>query len=329
MDQLLAVEQWPADDRPRDRHLLLQYAADCWSTRSQTIETFRNVNMNESVRTRWHFCGSQSDTSGRARSTRKRGASDGTCSAAGATDRAKIASTHSSGVRMSIHPSATCFLFPGVTSTGSGPTPAAYENMVLAGDWIDCGLNAGCLEAAVMSGLQAANALSGDPITHRIAGYYMGLGQVDSSDGGGEFGRKTFHMSDEQRGEEAKSVRDLGFQAASEVVERFISSMSRTDPAAADQGESRSPSGQRAAFRQLRADLARAVDANLDLVRRAFDLYAGAVDRLLGSEPSAHDGGEGSHLKLPPVLAGHRASSTLWVHNTTSSASPGPATPRH
>ena len=127
---------------------------------------------------------------------------------------------------------------------------------------------------------------------------------------------------DEQNDGEAKSVRDLGFQAASEVVERFISSMSRTDPAAADQGESRSPGGQRAAFRQLRADLARAVDANLDLVRRAFDLYAGAVDRLLGSEPSAHDGGEGSHLKLPPVLAGHRASSTLWVHNTTSSASP-------
>jgi len=129
-------------------------------------------------------------------------------------------------------------------------------------------------------------------------------------------------MSDEQRGEEAKSVRDLGFQAASEVVERFISSMSQTDPANTGQAEARSPGGQRAAFRQLRADLARAVDANLDLVRRAFDLYAGAVDRLLGSESSANEGGEGSHLKLPPVLAGHRASSTLWVHNTTSSASP-------
>lgn len=128
-------------------------------------------------------------------------------------------------------------------------------------------------------------------------------------------------MSDEQRGEEANSVRDFGFRAASEVVERFISSMSQTDPAVVDPAETRTPGGQRAAFRQLRADLARAVDANLDLVRRAFDLYAGAVDRLLGSEPSAHNDGEGSHLRLPPVLAGHRASSTLWVHNTTSSAS--------
>jgi len=126
-------------------------------------------------------------------------------------------------------------------------------------------------------------------------------------------------MSEERGSEEIdKSVRDFGFQAASEVVERFLSSMARTDPTGG-QTDNGSPGGQRAAFRQLRADLARAVDANLDLVRRAFDLYSGAVDRLLGTESSVT---EGSHLKLPPVLAGHRASSTLWVHNTTSSASP-------
>lgn len=126
----------------------------------------------------------------------------------------------------------------------------------------------------------------------------------------------------EQRGSEQreKSVRDVGFQAASEVVERFLGSMAKTEPPTGAQSEADPPGNQRAAFRELRADLARAVDANLDLVRRAFDLYSGAVDRLLGS--SGTTGGEGSHLKLPPVLAGHRASSTLWVHNTTSSASP-------
>jgi hypothetical protein len=118
------------------------------------------------------------------------------------------------------------------------------------------------------------------------------------------------------------SVRDFGFRAASEVVERFISSMGQTDPRIGSEADPRSSGGQRAAFRQLRADLARAVDANLDLVRRAFDLYAGAVDRLLGNASAPDGGGEGSHLKLPPVLAGHRASSTLWVHNTTPSASP-------
>ncbi len=35
-----------------------------------------------------------------------------------------------------------------------------YGNLFLAGDWIDCGLNAGCIEAAVLSGLEAANARS-------------------------------------------------------------------------------------------------------------------------------------------------------------------------
>ena len=102
----------------------------------------------------------------------------------------------------------------------------------------------------------------------------------------------------------------MGFRAASEVVDRFIRLMG-DDPRPPRQpvGDDRS-----AAFRQLRADLARAVDANLDLVRRAFDLYAGAVDRLIG-------GGETDrHFKMPAVLAGHRASSTLWIHNTAAAA---------
>ena len=38
---------------------------------------------------------------------------------------------------------------------------SGYDNLVLAGDWTDSGYNAGCIEAAVMSGLQAANALLG------------------------------------------------------------------------------------------------------------------------------------------------------------------------
>ncbi len=54
---------------------------------------------------------------------------------------------------------------------------SGYDNLVLAGDWINCGLNAGCLEAAVMSGFQAANVLTGKPITDRIGGYYLGWGK--------------------------------------------------------------------------------------------------------------------------------------------------------
>jgi uncharacterized protein with NAD-binding domain and iron-sulfur cluster len=50
---------------------------------------------------------------------------------------------------------------------------SGYDNLVLAGDWTDSGMNAGCIEAAVMSGLQAANALLGRSRFHRIRGFYM------------------------------------------------------------------------------------------------------------------------------------------------------------
>ena len=50
---------------------------------------------------------------------------------------------------------------------------SGYDNLVLAGDWTDSGMNAGCIEAAVMSGLQAANALLGRGRYYRIRGFYM------------------------------------------------------------------------------------------------------------------------------------------------------------
>jgi uncharacterized protein with NAD-binding domain and iron-sulfur cluster len=40
----------------------------------------------------------------------------------------------------------------------------AYSNLFITGDWIDNGFNAGCIEATVMSGLQAARAVSGQYI---------------------------------------------------------------------------------------------------------------------------------------------------------------------
>jgi uncharacterized protein with NAD-binding domain and iron-sulfur cluster len=52
---------------------------------------------------------------------------------------------------------------------------AGYANLFLAGDWINCGLNAGCIEAAVMAGMQAANAVRGLPVTHGISGAWYGI----------------------------------------------------------------------------------------------------------------------------------------------------------
>ena len=51
---------------------------------------------------------------------------------------------------------------------------SGYDNLFLAGDWTDNGLNAGCIEAATLSGLQAANAVLGRSRNHRIAGNYSG-----------------------------------------------------------------------------------------------------------------------------------------------------------
>lgn len=62
---------------------------------------------------------------------------------------------------------------PGTDRYRLRPDESGYDNLVLAGDWTDCGMNAGCIEAAVMSGLQAANALLGRGRFHRIRGFYL------------------------------------------------------------------------------------------------------------------------------------------------------------
>ncbi len=57
---------------------------------------------------------------------------------------------------------------PGTNKYRLRPDESGFDNMVLAGDWTDSGLNAGCIEAAVLSGLEAANALAGRHRFHRV-----------------------------------------------------------------------------------------------------------------------------------------------------------------
>jgi uncharacterized protein with NAD-binding domain and iron-sulfur cluster len=52
---------------------------------------------------------------------------------------------------------------------------SGYANLFLAGDWIRCGLDAGCVEAAVMAGRQAANAVRGRPIMEGIRGSWYAV----------------------------------------------------------------------------------------------------------------------------------------------------------
>jgi uncharacterized protein with NAD-binding domain and iron-sulfur cluster len=60
---------------------------------------------------------------------------------------------------------------PGTGRYRLRPDESGYDNLVLAGDWTDSGLNAGCIEAATVSGLQAANAVLGRARNHRLTPY--------------------------------------------------------------------------------------------------------------------------------------------------------------
>jgi len=62
---------------------------------------------------------------------------------------------------------------PGTDRHRLRPDASGYDNLVLAGDWTDCGINAGCIEAAVVSGLQAANALLGRARWDGISGVLL------------------------------------------------------------------------------------------------------------------------------------------------------------
>lgn len=60
---------------------------------------------------------------------------------------------------------------PGSMTYRISPLDPGFDNLTIAGDWTDCGFNEGCVEAAVMSGLLAAHALSGSPALEQIIGY--------------------------------------------------------------------------------------------------------------------------------------------------------------
>jgi uncharacterized protein with NAD-binding domain and iron-sulfur cluster len=60
---------------------------------------------------------------------------------------------------------------PKTTRFRISPLDNTYDNLTIAGDWTACGLNVGCVEAAVMSGRLAAHAIAGAPELEEIVGY--------------------------------------------------------------------------------------------------------------------------------------------------------------
>jgi uncharacterized protein with NAD-binding domain and iron-sulfur cluster len=67
--------------------------------------------------------------------------------------------------RANIDPSALYVLSPPAAIRARlKPEDSKFDNLFLAGDWTFTPMNSGCVEAATMSGLRAAQALSGKPV---------------------------------------------------------------------------------------------------------------------------------------------------------------------
>ena len=72
------------------------------------------------------------------------------------------------------------------------PLDDTYDNLTVAGDWTECGLNFGCVEAAVMSGRLAANRVSQKPCLEEIFGYTSRKPTVDKRSAVNGFYRQIF-----------------------------------------------------------------------------------------------------------------------------------------
>jgi len=60
---------------------------------------------------------------------------------------------------------------PGSIEYRISPLDYSYDNLTIAGDWTDCGLNLGCVESAFISGRLAAHAIAALPKLEDIIGY--------------------------------------------------------------------------------------------------------------------------------------------------------------
>ena len=60
---------------------------------------------------------------------------------------------------------------PGSMKYRISPLDMSFDNLTIAGDWTQSGLDSGCVESAVMSGLLAAHAIAHSPPLESILGY--------------------------------------------------------------------------------------------------------------------------------------------------------------
>lgn len=172
MSHLLAVEQWPDDDRPEAIvyfcHTLAapeaspgdlgHPGAELARVRAKALRFLRSE-----VTPRWPASARDGDF----RWDLLHGAEE-------VYGEARLDGQY---LRANVDPSDRYVLsLPGTGRYRLRVDESGYSNLVLAGDWVDSGLNAGCIEAAVMSGIEAANAVVGRPLLGGVTGFYLAHG---------------------------------------------------------------------------------------------------------------------------------------------------------
>jgi uncharacterized protein with NAD-binding domain and iron-sulfur cluster len=169
MSHLLAVEGWPADDRP----VALVYFCHTLPTTAAPPDDPAYPDA-ELARVREHAVRFLREDVGRRWPASTSG--DGFLwevlhDTSGAAGEARLDAQY---LRANVDPSDRYVLsLPGSGRYRLRADESGYGNLFLAGDWTDSGLNAGCIEAAVMSGIQAANAVLGRPLLTGVTGFYL------------------------------------------------------------------------------------------------------------------------------------------------------------
>jgi uncharacterized protein with NAD-binding domain and iron-sulfur cluster len=169
MTQTLWAEDWPAHDRPQTIAYFCGALDVEWPTADEAeyVARSRRIATTEALNFLDHLVGAHLPGAVTDRGFEWHllvGANGDRYGAALATQHLSVNIDPSDRYVLSI---------PGTDKYRLRPDEGGYDNLVLAGDWTDSGLNAGCIEAAVLSGLEAANAALGHGRYHRIRGLYI------------------------------------------------------------------------------------------------------------------------------------------------------------
>ncbi len=167
MSHLIAQEDWPADESPRSIAYFCGALSDRQAVEPAAAHALVRQNAVEFLRQRvGHFWPAAITADGDFRW-------DLLCGGGAARGDGRLESQH---WQANTDPSDRYVQsLPGTAAHRLPADGSGCSNLFLAGDWVNSGLNAGCIEAAVMSGIEAANAVLGRPLMQDVLGSWYGV----------------------------------------------------------------------------------------------------------------------------------------------------------